>query len=234
MARRVPQQQQHTVPGLGTIGPPDGAQPDQRRGNRGHGGARPGHQHEPHQRPGQGQRGHGSHRSAGSHSPAPAPVSVRGYEKAVPYQQQHEVPGLQPAEPRRAGRGSSRSKENIEPQHGRRAELTEAERITLNRGGREGEKGEMLSGDGAAAAMGAGGSWGENTFPAEYHAKPANRAPPDAAQVLSRARDDPQLPAVGEMLAQAEKELARKTEELDALGAPLCLLVPAVTTVHGD
>ena len=27
---------------------------------------------------------------------------MRGYEKAVPYQQQHEVPGLQPAEPRRA------------------------------------------------------------------------------------------------------------------------------------
>ena len=117
----------------------------------------------------------------------------------------------------------------------------------------------MQGGGGAAAALGIGGNWDQNTFPKEYHAKPANRAPPDAGQMLKNARHDPNMPAVGactaasgpaspparaplnsdqqlsslrltdtsyrrarrarpgEMLQQAERELAQKQLELDRL-----------------
>jgi hypothetical protein len=96
---RVPPQQQHTIPGLGVVGPPEGgggggggggrsggSRGSQRRGNERaaprHGG-RPGHEHEPRQVP---------RRAPQQNSPAPAPVPGLGGK--VPYQQQHEVPGL--------------------------------------------------------------------------------------------------------------------------------------------
>ena len=145
------------------------------------------------------------------------------------------------------GNGPARRSNSTTPQYGRRAELT------------ANQDSEMQGGGGAAAALGIGGNWDQNTFPKEYHAKPANRAPPDAGQMLKNARHDPNMPAVGactaasgpaspparaplnsdqqlsslrltdtsyrrarrarpgEMLQQAERELAQKQLELDRL-----------------
>ena len=100
MAHRVPQQQEHTVPGLGRIGGSRGshgggdlygnggrsevAEGRQRRGNElARQQQRPGHTVEPRQAP---------RRGGLPSSPAPAPVP--GYRSKIPYQQQHEVPGL--------------------------------------------------------------------------------------------------------------------------------------------
>jgi hypothetical protein len=81
--------------------------------------------------------------------------------------------------------GTGRRSKSTTPQYGRRADLT------ANRDS------DAQEGGGAAAALGIGGSWDKNTFPKEYHAKPANRAPPDAGQMLENARHDGNIPAVG-------------------------------------
>lgn len=81
--------------------------------------------------------------------------------------------------------GTGRRSKSTTPQYGRRADLT-AHRDS-----------DAQEGTGAAAALGIGGGWDKNTFPKEYHAKPANRAPSDAGQMLENARNDGNIPAVG-------------------------------------
>ena len=82
--------------------------------------------------------------------------------------------------------GTGRRSKSTTPQYGRRAESN------ANRDS------DLQGAGGAAAALGIGGHWDKDTFPKNYHARPVNRAPPDAGQMLDNARHDGNIPAVGE------------------------------------
>ena len=133
----------------------------------------------------------------------------------IPKQQEHNIPGLGggvvTAAAQHAKHGTdpgaslnfrapgSRGRQKT-PTHGRRAQL---------------------AGSDARAAVSGSGTYDPSVFPKEYHKIPNANAPargsPDLKVAIDRAKQDTKIPAVGQMLQDAERQLSEQQRYMDQL-----------------